>query len=224
MAVTDAAPGRSTQQVVAAGLAAVGAVLLGTKAVRSFGPDPYGIVEPAAGLAVAVVSLVALAAAFAALRAPSAARMLTVAALLGSLLVDRMPAAPPRLIPVLPLGLAVGLLFVPFSREGGEAGRGGRDGASDGLPARPHPWWAVALGWVGLALHAGVGAFPYLVSGLVAPPYGVLFLWALWGALLVVALRLRVRRPAWTPVVPIVAIALWRIVMLLGEAALGWQA
>lgn len=82
--------------------------------------------------------------------------------------------------------------------------------------------WAQTVGWLGLALHVAA-AFPYLVSGLIAPPYGVMGLWALWGALLALALRLRLRRPLWTPVVPVAAVLLWAGVMFFGGEVLGWS-
>ncbi len=81
----------------------------------------------------------------------------------------------------------------------------------------------MAVGWLAVALHCAVG-FLYLLSGLVAPGYGVLLLWALWGALLVVVLRLRTRRPVWAPAVPVAAAVLWQAVLLFGRAVLGWQA
>ncbi|MDP9434317.1 MAG: hypothetical protein M3P93_03630 [Actinomycetota bacterium] len=80
----------------------------------------------------------------------------------------------------------------------------------------------MAAGWAGLALHLLVG-YPYAVSGLVAPPYGVLALWAVWAALLVVAVRLRPRRPLLVPLVPVVAFGLWLGGLTLGELLLGWQ-
>jgi len=225
MTITDAARGSSSQHVVAAGLAAAGAVLLTIRAVNTFGADPYGTLEPAAGVAVMIVGLVALATAAAALRRLTAARPLSVVALVGSLVVDWLPAAPPRLLHLLPLSLAAGLLFVSSSAgfHGRSLSRKESRQPEDEAAISHQPWWASALGWVGLALHAAVG-FPYLVSGLVAPLYGVLFLWTLWAVLLAVALRVRVRRPAWTPVVPIVALGLWQGVMLLGDAVLGWVA
>lgn len=226
MTITETARGSSTQHLVAAGLAALGAVLLAVKAARSFGPDPYDTVEAWAGVAVAAVALAALATAAAAiLRRVTTARALSAVTLAASLVVDWLPAAPPRLLHLLPLSLATGLLFVSGSAgiEGHLRSRRGGAVPTEETSASHRPWWASALGWVGIALHAAVG-FPYLVSGLVAPLYGVLFLWALWGVLLFVALRVRARRPAWTPVVPIVAVGLWQGIMLLGETVLGWVA
>ncbi len=197
----------STPHAVAAWLAAVGAVLLAVKAARTFGPDQYGTVEPIAGLFVVLIAGLALAAAITALRAPRSAGLLMLGAVAGSLIADQLPTAPPRLVPLIPLAIAAGLMFV--------------SPAVAAIAAR-RPGWATALGWLGIALHAAVG-WPYLVSGLVAPVYGVLLLWTLWAALLVVALRQLRQRPAWTPVVPAVAAGLWFLVMYLGEAVLGWH-
>ena len=88
---------------------------------------------------------------------------------------------------------------------------------------RQHPPWAQAVGWLGLVLQLAAG-FPYLVSGLIAPQYGVWGLWALWAGLLVLAVRLRPRKPLLTPVVAVAAVLLWVAVMFLGGALLGWRA
>lgn len=71
--------------------------------------------------------------------------------------------------------------------------------------------------------HVAVGFF-YLASGLVAPLWAVLVLWAWWAVLAVVLLRLAVRRSWWTPLVPLVAMASWYLVLFLGESVLGWSA
>ncbi len=214
------------QSMVAAAFAIAGALVLTTKAVRSFPRHAFGI-EPAAGVFVGIVAVVAIGAAITALRAPAIARVLAVAALVGALVGEWLPAAPPNLIALLPLSLAAGLLLVPrrdsvrLSQAAGEEAAEAHPVAAH--PVRPHPRWAVAVGWLAVVLHGAVG-FLYLLSGLVAPGYGVLFLWALWGALLVVVLRLRTRRPLWTPALPVVAAVLWQAVLLFGGAVLGWQA
>ncbi|MGH4013936.1 MAG: hypothetical protein ACRDSL_08410 [Pseudonocardiaceae bacterium] len=207
------APARvPTQHLVAAGLAGAGAALLGVKAALTFGPDRYGTTEPLAGLFVVLVAGVALAAAATALRAPRVSGGLMLAAIAGALVADQLPAAPPRNLALLPLAIAAGLMLVA-------AGVPMHEGARS---APQPPAWATALGWLGIGLHAAV-AWLYLASGLVAPGYGVVVLWALWAALLVFALRLRRNRPAWTPLVAVPAAGLWFLVMYLGEAALGWQ-
>ncbi|GAC1325454.1 MAG: hypothetical protein NVSMB13_08630 [Mycobacteriales bacterium] len=94
---------------------------------------------------------------------------------------------------------------------------------TSGAPVlRRSPWWAQAVGWAGVALHIPVG-FLYLGSGLIAPGYALLPLWALWAGLLVLAVRLLLRRPLLTPLVPVVAVALWAVVMAIGSQLLGWR-
>ncbi len=63
-----------------------------------------------------------------------------------------------------------------------------------------------------------------MVSGLVAPLGGVVALWALWLALLGLALWLLRRRPAWTLVVGPVALLAWLAVVTFGGRYLGWTA
>lgn len=85
--------------------------------------------------------------------------------------------------------------------------------------------WA---GWIGIALHVGVAVVPYGVSGLVAPAWAYVLLYALWAALLAVAVRLvradAGRRAAWALLVPAAAVAVWVAVISLGAAALDWTA
>lgn len=197
--------------MVALGLTGMGAGLLSARAARTFGPDRFGTLEPLAGWFVVLVVVVTLAAAVAIVRAPGWSRWLLLAAIVGTIVGDLLPTAPPRNLALLPLTLAAGLMFTTAGRD--------RDAATRAAP-QPPLW--VAVGWLGIALHAGVG-WLYLASGLVAPLYGVLVLWALWTVLLVVALRLRRDRPAWTPFVAVVAAVLWFLVLSLGEVALGWQ-
>ena len=90
------------------------------------------------------------------------------------------------------------------------------------MPSRQRRGPRVA-GWAGIVLH-GAAALPYAVSGLVAPPWGVAVLWVLWLLLLGVALRLRVRTPWWTLVVGPGAVVVLIVVVMLGDAVLGWTA
>ena len=80
------------------------------------------------------------------------------------------------------------------------------------------------LGWLGLALHGATGIVPYAGSGLVAPTWGVVLLWAVWAALLVVALVLIRRRPRLVLLIPATAIAAWASIVSLGDLLLGWTA
>lgn len=199
-------PQSSARHIVAAGLAGAGAALLGVKAVAAFGAGPDDALAPLAGSCLALLAGAALVAGVSALQAPDLARMLLAVALGGALLGDFLVAAAPRHLYLLPLAIATGLMFVtPGAAEGGRSTK------------------ANVLGWLGVALHAAVGLL-YLVSGLAVPAYGVLFLWALWAGLLVVALRLLRDRPSRTPVVPVVAAGLWFAIVQLGGVLLGWRA
>ena len=77
--------------------------------------------------------------------------------------------------------------------------------------------------WVGLAGHAAMLIW-YAASGLVAPPWAVAVLLAVWAGLLVVGLRLRTRRPWWMLLVPVLAAAIWFAVVSAGDAFLDWSA
>lgn len=85
------------------------------------------------------------------------------------------------------------------------------------------PWWPKAVGALGLTAQLFVG-LQYLASGLIAPPPAVLGLLVAWAALSALALRLFVRRPVWTPLVPVASELLWVAVMALGQSLFGWQA
>jgi hypothetical protein len=71
--------------------------------------------------------------------------------------------------------------------------------------------------------HLVVGYF-YLAGGLVIPGYVLIPLWLLWLVLAAVLVRLAVRRSWWTPAVPLVAAAVFVLVLVVGEQAFGWQA
>ncbi|MGY1605821.1 MULTISPECIES: hypothetical protein [unclassified Geodermatophilus] len=89
------------------------------------------------------------------------------------------------------------------------------------VTARPTgPLVVAAL--AGLA-HLAVGWF-YLAGGLVVPGAVLVPLWLLWLALAVWLVRLAARRSWWTPVVPVVAAAVFVLVLVVGERVLGWQA
>lgn len=80
----------------------------------------------------------------------------------------------------------------------------------------------VVAGLAGIA-HLVVGYF-YLAGGLVVPGYALIPLWLFWLALAVWLVRLAVRGSWWTPVVPVVAAAVFVLVLVVGEQVLGWQA
>lgn len=84
----------------------------------------------------------------------------------------------------------------------------------------------LAIAAIGLAAVAHlVVLVPFTVaSGLVAPLWAIVLLYALWLASAVVLVGLARRRPLLTPVVPVVnALLLW-LVITVGEQALGWTA
>ncbi|PPK98194.1 hypothetical protein CLV92_102347 [Kineococcus xinjiangensis] len=196
----DRAPG-----VVAALLSAAGGALLTARAVRTVvDASPAG---PGAVAVVVLAALLAVAAAATALRTPRRAAALALGAAVLAVVSDALPTAPPRLLALLPLALAAALL----------AAR---------VPALTRPArrpWALALGWLALAVHAALGV-PYLLAGLVAPWYGVALLWGVWGALLVLAVRLLRDRPLWTLAVPPATVAGGALVLLAGEHLFGWMA
>lgn len=79
----------------------------------------------------------------------------------------------------------------------------------------------LALGFA-ILMHLMVGVF-YLSSGLVAPSYAVLPLWAVWIALAYLLWRER-RRVAVALSIPFVAAFVWGGVMWIGDRLLGWTA
>jgi len=95
--------------------------------------------------------------------------------------------------------------------------------ASPTVSATPvsHPLWAKVLGWIGIAAHLVVG-YLYLASGLVAPTYGIIILWVIWAALLALAIVMLRRSPAWTLLIPLVALGVLYGGIALGESLLGW--
>ena len=189
-------------------LSGLGTALLGLQVAlvfiqpgRQSGAGGTGAVT--AGFTVAVTML-ALAATFAIGRDAALAMPLSVAALAAAAVLQMLGPAPPRFIALVPLALATALLAVPLVPAGGR-------------PTRTVLWATLAL-----ALHAAV-AFPYLTSGLVAPPYGVLALWIVWGAFLALILRLLRARAPLALLVPPVALGVWFAALSLGEALLGWS-
>ena len=80
------------------------------------------------------------------------------------------------------------------------------------------PWPFVAMAGLACAL------FPYAASGLLAPWYGVAFLLLAWVVLFALACRWWTRRPKLTLVLPVLAVALFFVVMAIGGAFLGWTA
>ncbi len=106
---TETPATRITQPAVASALSATGGAFLAYKAVRTFGEDPYGAIEPVAGAAVGLVALLAFVSEFLAVTRSGRAGALSLVTLAGAVIADWLPAAPPRLIHLLPLGVAAGL-------------------------------------------------------------------------------------------------------------------
>ena len=80
-------------------------------------------------------------------------------------------------------------------------------------------------GIAGFVLHAGTAVFPYAASGLLAPLYGYVLVYALWAALLVLGIRWwRAGREPLVLVVPGLALVAWAAVMTFGDLVLGWTA
>lgn len=79
----------------------------------------------------------------------------------------------------------------------------------------------IALGFAVL-MHLMIGVF-YLTSGLLAPSYAVLPLWAVWIGLAYVMWRRR-KRVVVVLAIPFVAALIWGGVMWLGDTFLGWTA
>ena len=80
----------------------------------------------------------------------------------------------------------------------------------------------VVAGLAGAA-HLVVG-FYYLAGGLVVPGAVLFPLWALWLVLAAGLIRLALRRSWWTAAVPVVAAAVFVLVLVVGEQVFGWTA
>jgi hypothetical protein len=87
--------------------------------------------------------------------------------------------------------------------------------------ARPAAGPLLLAALAGLA-HLAVGWF-YLAGGLVIPGAVLVPLWLLWLGLAAWLARLALRGSWWTPVVPVLAAAVFVLVLVVGEQVLGWQ-
>ena len=69
------------------------------------------------------------------------------------------------------------------------------------------------------------GAFLYLPSGVIAPSYGVVVLWAVWLVLAWGAVvLLRARRPGRLVLVAVVSVILWFTLVMIGSWLFHWNA
>jgi hypothetical protein len=79
------------------------------------------------------------------------------------------------------------------------------------------------VGAIGLLAHLAMLVW-YAASGLVAPGWAVALLLLVWAALLGFGIWLWIRRPAFVPLVPVAAAAIWFGAISAGEAFLNWTA
>lgn len=214
-------------RLVSAALATLGAAALLAKIAYAVADQSREGVAGPGPLVLGFVALLALLAGLAAAAAaagnPAAVQLLGVALAL-TVALELFGGSPrPRYLALVPLAMATALVVMARRSAPTDAGVNaastssttGATRAPDGRTA----WQTV----IALVLHAVV-AFPYLLSGLAVPIHGVIFLWALWGAFLVVILRLG-RRHSWlTLAVPPVAFTAWYVVLLMGGEILGWTA
>ncbi len=85
----------------------------------------------------------------------------------------------------------------------------------------PRYKWA---SWVGFVAHLALGVFPYAVTGLLAPIYGVAIAYVGWFGLLFVALRWWNRTPLRVLFIPVLAVVWWFALLAFGDFVLGWTA
>jgi hypothetical protein len=73
------------------------------------------------------------------------------------------------------------------------------------------------------ALAHLVVAFPFTAaSGLVAPLWGIVVAWALWGGGAIALVAIARRRPLATPLVPLINAGLLWLLIVVGEGVFGW--
>lgn len=77
--------------------------------------------------------------------------------------------------------------------------------------------------WIGIAGLVVVLWF-YLTSGLVVPWWALALLCAAWVCMLVLSIRWATSRPYVVLAMPLIALALWLVVISVGAAMLGWTA
>lgn len=154
------------------------------------------------------VTLLALGAAVLALRSTRLAGIPLAVALVLELVVLGDHVAPPRLLAALPLIGALAVAVVPTTRPSPPAGG----------PSRPRQ----LLTGLAFALMAPIGFF-YLTTGLVAPYPDLFGAYALFAGFVTAAVWLARRRSWWVLVVPPAAAGSWFLMLLLGEALLGWS-
>lgn len=95
---------------------------------------------------------------------------------------------------------------------------------ADPGPAKRRPPITDTLArWLGLILFLPVG-WLYLVSGLVAPFWAVLVLWAIWLVILAGIIKAWRTRPWLVLAAPFLAFLIWAGILWIGDQLLGWTA
>ena len=77
---------------------------------------------------------------------------------------------------------------------------------------------------LGLLIYGVLGAVPYFGSLLVVPPPAAVFLWLVWAAGLVVAIRQSKTWPWAAPITALAALLFWVLFVLAGSWLFGWTA
>ena len=193
-----------------AGLSLLAASIFLARGVRTALGDglPVGQSATPGVVLASAVTLLTLGAAVLALRSTRLAGVPLAAALVLELVVLDDYVAPPRLLAALPLigGLAVAV--VPSTRPS----------SPSGTPSRARQ----LLTALALTLMAPIGFF-YLTTGLVAPYPDLFGAYALFAGFVAAAVWLARRRSWWVLAVPPAAAGSWFLMLLLGEALLGWS-
>jgi hypothetical protein len=83
------------------------------------------------------------------------------------------------------------------------------------------PTWSTVVGWIGIAAQVLVGGFLTLVSGLVAPTWGILVIGLAEALILIAGIRfIGIRWPL--AVLPVAGYVAWKAILFAGEAFFGW--
>ncbi len=196
----------SAMRLVAVAFSVLAAAILAIRAF--FTATQPGYLGWAALILCALAALSSVAAAVAVARGSAWALPGVALAVVLAAVVEVMPVAPPRLVSLL-AALVAGAAAAASARE------------NDAPTSRAG--WQTVLGWVAFGLYLPIGLL-YLISGLVVPLYGVALLLAAWTVLLIVLFRLLATRPAWTLLIPALAVALWVGVLAFGGSVLNWTA
>jgi hypothetical protein len=86
-----------------------------------------------------------------------------------------------------------------------------------GPVARPYRWSFVGMGGLAVLLFLDLG------TAAVAPWWVTVLFVVLWLGLFAVACRWFMRRPPWTPLLPLVGFVAWLATIVSGVHVLGWR-